>query len=220
MEIICDNCRKKLNVPDEKIPRDRVAYLTCPGCKNRMNITSVMNSEPQVKQKSGEMILQDLLADADDTAEKPFDFLEEEAKTSLVCVMDHEIAARISSVLTDLEYHNTVAEGARDALKKIRYHNFDIIILDELFDCKNFHFNGVLIYLQQLPMAIRRHLFVVLLTNRFRTMDNIEAFHKSVNLIINMANINEFKKVLLRGIADNEVFYKIFKTASKKILGI
>jgi len=32
-------------------------------------------------------------------------------------------------------------------------------------------------------------------------------------------DINEFKKILLRGIAENEVFYNVFKTTAKKILG-
>jgi len=219
MEIICDNCQKKLNIPNDKIPKDRVAYLNCPGCKKRLAVT--LNPQPEVRQKneSSISIFDELISDTYDAAEKPFDFLEEEAKTSLVCVLDKEIQEKINPTLIDLEYHNTVAESARDALKKMRYHAFDLIILDELFDCKNYHSNGVLIYLQHLPMATRRNIFLILLTNRFRTMDNMEAFHKSVNMIINKANTNEFKKILSRGIADNEIFYKVFKNTAKKILG-
>lgn len=219
MEIICDNCQKKLNIPDDKIPRNRVAYLNCPGCKNRMAINPGPQTEKPKTQKSGDLI-QDLLAENYDSTEKPFDFLEEEAKTSLLCASDPKTADVIKSVLVDLEYHNTIATSARDALRKMRYHNFDLVILDELFDCKEYHFNGVLIYLQQLPMALRRNLFLVMLTHRFRTMDNMEAFHKSVNLVVNIANVNEFKKILLRGIADKEMFYKVFQNASKKIRGI
>jgi hypothetical protein len=219
MEIICDNCQKKLNIPDNKIPKDRIAYLNCPGCKNRMAVT--LNPQPEERQKneSGATLFDEVVSDAYDAAEKPFDFLEEEAKTSLVCVMDQEIQEKINPILVDLEYHNTVAESARDALKKMRYHTFDIVILDELFDCKNYHSNGVLIYLQHLAMVMRRNIFLILLTTRFRTMDNMEAFHKSVNLIINKTNINDFKKILLRGIADHEVFYKVFHNTAKKILG-
>lgn len=219
MEITCDNCQKKLNIPDSKIPRNRVAYLNCPECKNRLAINSNPQTEKPENQKSGDLI-KDLLTETYDATEKPFDFLEEEAKTSLLCVSDQKIADIIKSVLVDLEYHNTLAENARDALRKMRYHNFDLVILDELFDCKDYHFNGVLIYLQQLPMVLRRNLFLVLLTQRFRTMDNMEAFHKSVNLVVNVANVNEFNKILLRGIADKEIFYKVFQYASKKIRGI
>ncbi len=217
MEIVCDNCQKKMNIPDNKIPKNRVAYLTCPGCKNRLTL----GPDPQQqRKKSSEAILQDLLSETYDATEKPFDFLEEEAKTSLVCVTDQEITPKINSVLKELEYHNMVAADARDGLKKMRYHNFDLVVLDELFDCKNYYFNGVLIYLQQLPMVLRRNLFLVLLTDRFRTMDNMQAFHKSVNLIINKADMGEFKKILLRGVADNEVFYRVFKNVSKKMLGV
>jgi hypothetical protein len=219
MEIICDNCQKKLNIPDNKIPKDRAAYIHCPGCKNRLSLT--FNSEPGVNRKNetGASIFEEMISETYDATEKPFDFLEEEAKASLVCVQDQEIQEKINPILIDMEYHNTVAENARDALKKMRYHTFDLVILDELFDCKNLYSNGVLIYLQHLPMVIRRNIFFILLTDRFRTMDNMEAFHKSVNMIINKANINQFKKILLRGIADNDFFYKVYKNTAKRILG-
>jgi hypothetical protein len=219
MEIICENCQRKLNIPDNKIPKDRIAYLNCPGCKKRLAVTLNPQLEKQQKNESTSTIFDEIISDTYDAAEKPFDFLEEEAKTSLVCVMDQEIQEKINPILINLEYHNTVAESARDALKKMRYHTFALVILDELFDCKNYHSNGVLIYLQHLPMVMRRNIFLTLLTNRFRTMDNMEAFHKSVNLIINKANITDFKKILLRGIADHEVFYKVFQNTAKKILG-
>jgi PleD family two-component response regulator len=218
MEIICDNCQKKINISDNKIPKDRVAYLNCPGCKNRIAVSLNLQPEVRHKNESGSSVFDELISDTYDAAEKPFDFLMEEAKTSLVCVMDQGLQQKINPILTDLEYLNTVAEDARDALKKMRYHTFDLVILDELFDCKNYHSNGLLIYLQHLPMVMRRNIFSILLTNRFRTMDNMEAFHKSVNMIINKTHIDEFKKILLRGLADNEIFYKVFNNTAKKIL--
>ena len=216
MEIICDHCQKKLNIPDNKIPKDRVAYLNCPGCKNRLALT--VNPQPGAPQKNESItkIFEELISDTYDAAEKPFDFLEEEAKASLLCVSDPKIQEMLNPILIDLEYHNTVAEDARDALKKMRYHVFDLVVLDEGFDCKDVHSNGVLIYLQHLPMGVRRNIFLALLTERFRTMDNMEAFHKSVNMVINKAHINQFKKILLRGIADNDFFYKVFKNTAKK----
>ena len=36
MEIICDQCERKLNVPDEKIPEGRKVTVTCPGCKQKI----------------------------------------------------------------------------------------------------------------------------------------------------------------------------------------
>jgi hypothetical protein len=219
MEIICDSCQKKLNIPDNKIPKDRNAYFNCPGCKNRIAVNLNPKSEEEQKNEPNVSIFNELVSDTYDAAEKPFDFLVEEAKTSLVCVLDQNLQEIINPVLIDLEYHNTVAESARDALKKMRYHTFDLVILDELFDCKNHRSNGVLIYLQHLPMTMRRNIFSILMTARFRTMDNMEALHKSVNMIINKANINEFNKILLRGVAENEIFYKMYQNTAKKIRG-
>ena len=35
MEIVCQNCQSKFNLPDQKIPADRSASLPCPKCKNK-----------------------------------------------------------------------------------------------------------------------------------------------------------------------------------------
>jgi hypothetical protein len=65
-------------------------------------------------------------------------------------------------------------------------------------------------------MSIRRNIFLTLITDRFRTMDNMEAFNKSVNLIVNVKNIDEIEKILRRGVADNKEFYRVFKESLVK----
>ena len=69
-------------------------------------------------------------------------------------------------------------------------------------------------------MDTRRKIFVVLVTDRFRTMDNMIAFNKSVNLVVNLKNIDEIEKVLKRGIADNELFYRTFRESLGKTGGL
>ena len=54
-------------------------------------------------------------------------------------------------------------------------------------------------------------MFVTLLTTRFRTMDHMAAFQKSVNMILNLRNIDDIDKILQRGMADFGLFYKVFK---------
>jgi hypothetical protein len=76
--------------------------------------------------------------------------------------------------------------------------------------------NSVLNYLDRLNMSIRRNIFLTLITNRFRTMDNMAAFNKSVNLIVNLKNINEIEKILRRGVADNKALYRVFKESLVK----
>ncbi len=47
-------------------------------------------------------------------------------------------------------------------------------------------------------------------------MDNMMAFHASVNLIVNIKNIEDIGKILSRGITDTELFYNVYKESLKE----
>ena len=104
MEIVCEKCKRKLNVSENKVPKDRVAYLKCPGCENRITIGG---SSPEKKRKEEEssFTLEDLNSATYDASEKPFDFIEEEGKTSLVCISDKETNAAVSADLSRADFH-------------------------------------------------------------------------------------------------------------------
>jgi hypothetical protein len=42
-------------------------------------------------------------------------------------------------------------------------------------------------------------------------MDHMTAFQKSVNMILNLRNIDDLDKILQRGMTDYGLFYKVFK---------
>jgi hypothetical protein len=115
-----------------------------------------------------------------------------------------------------MDYQITIAESARDALKRMRYHVYDLIVINESFDTRNPESNGVLIYLERLAMSVRRDIFVAMISNRYRTMDNMMAFNASVNLIVNIKNIDDIGKILSRSITDTEMFYRVYKETLKE----
>jgi hypothetical protein len=41
-------------------------------------------------------------------------------------------------------------------------------------------------------------------------MDNMAAFNRSVNLVINLKSIDEAGNIIKQGVADNRAFYHIF----------
>ena len=215
MDISCDSCQSKFRIPDEKIPPGKAASLRCPKCKKK--ISFIQEEKSRSDQEKNNNAYDQIDSDSYDASEKPFDFVEEEGKTVLVCEPDLTIKKKIITVLDLMEYHITEAENMRDALKKMRYHNYNLIVVNEDFDTINPDSNGVLIYLERLHMAIRRNVFVAMMSNRFRTMDNMTAFNRSVNLIINNKDINNFDKILSRGITDNDFFFRTFKESLKKI---
>lgn len=217
MDITCDKCQSKFKIPDDKIPVGKVVKLPCPKCKNKISIdASKKIDDNRQEQEEGFAGFDQVDSDSYDASEKPFDFVEEEGKTALICESDSAIKKKIKDVLTIMDYHFTEAENARDALKNLRYHTYDMIIVNEDFDTMNPDANGVLLFLERLGMAVRRNIFVAMISNRFHTMDNMMTFNKSVNLIINTKNIDDFDKILQRGITDNEFFYRIYQESLKE----
>jgi predicted Zn finger-like uncharacterized protein len=211
MEIICNNCQSKFRVPDEKIPAGKRATVACPKCKGKISLGS-----PKGSPGGGSFDSTDS-NNGYDADEKPFDFIEEEGLTALVCESNPLVRKTIIKALEVLDYQITEAESTRDALKRMRYHNYDLFVINENFDTDNPESNGILLYLERLSMLVRRNMFIALVSDRFRTMDNMMALNKSANLIINSKNIDDIGKILSRGITDNEFFYRIFKGTLKEV---
>ncbi len=210
MNIICNNCTGKFRIPDEKFPVGRAVTVACPKCGSRISLHGGQKSAGgnptagAAKQNS-----------TYDAADRPFDFIEEEGLTALLCEQNPIARKTIADAFGLMEYQITVAENARDALKRMRYHVYDLIVVNESFDTRDPDSNGVLIYLERLGMSVRRNIFVTMISSRYRTMDNMMSFHASVNLIVNVKNIEDIGKILSRGITDNELFYRIYKEALK-----
>lgn len=223
MEISCNTCKSRFNVPDEKLPEGKLASLRCPKCKGKIIVD--LTSEGSDSGKGEAAPTQTHGFDFDDSAddneynpdERPFDFLEEEGKTALICEKDPAVVKAINTVLDIMEYSVTVADSMRDALRKMKYHTYDMILINETFDAPDPESNGILIYIERLQMDVRRNIFVGLLTRRFPTMDNMAAFLKSVNITINMTDIDKIDRILGRGISEFELFYAIFKDSAKKL---
>ena len=218
MDITCDKCQSKFKIPDDKIPAGKVATLRCPKCKEKLTVGSSPSHDAEAPAETTQQEVPAAAAASEDydAFDKPFDFVEEEGKTALICESDPGVKKTIHNALTSLDYHITDAENARDALKKMRYHNYDLILVNEEFDTTDPDRNGVLIFIERLSMSIRRNMFIVLISNRFRTMDNMVAFNKSVNIIISFNNIKDFDKILRRGLTDNDMFYRIYKEIMRK----
>lgn len=230
MNITCDQCKSRFKLDDEKLPKQSRFSIECPKCKYKILVDTgepkpssqpgtddpspVQSTTQQAQEKT---ILDEVAEGSYDAFEKPFDFVEEGVETVLLCEPDGMIKSKLNQILNNMGYQMREPESAMAALKQMRFHVFDIVVLNENFGTEDPEDCPVLRYLDHLSIDIRRNIFVVLLTDRFRTMDDMTAFHKSVNLIINLKNIDEFEKILNRGIADNTAFYRVFKESLLKV---
>jgi CheY-like chemotaxis protein len=162
-------------------------------------------------------LLNEVASEGYDAADRPFDFVEEGGATALVCEPDPAVREKISVGLKELGYQITVPVSAKDALKAMRFHVFDVVVLNELFDTANPETNDLLQYLENLNMTTRRRIFVALVSEKYRTMDNMAAFNRSVNIVINLKSIGDAGKIVKQGVADNRAFYHVFQETLQKM---
>lgn len=227
MEVTCPKCNAKYPIPDDKLPKGKVVNLKCRKCGQNITIdtrTPAAPAQPPAPAANGAQgeqpkaaLIEEVSSGKYDAADKPFDYVEEGAATALVCDPDPAARAAIRAGLEQLRYHVTEPQSARDALKQMRFHVFDLVVLNEMFDTEDPDNNHVLKYIARLPISTRRHMFVALLSDRFRTMDNMAAFTKSVNVVISSKNIDETDKVLKSALSEHKLFYRVFFDLSEKM---
>ncbi len=222
MDIICEHCHAKLSIVDNKIPKGKNVSFLCPKCKGKIHIVKQDadsgGSNTEHNSNAGVM-------DADqgnigetvdyDAADKPFDFLEENEKTALICIRDGAQRKKFEHAFEKMEYNTVSADYSATALTRMKYHLFDCIILSDNFDGNHRGASAVLSYMQGLSMEIRRRIFAVLVSEKYHTADNMAAFHKSVNLIINEKDISNINKIFSRTIREHEKFYSVFNDSIK-----
>jgi CheY-like chemotaxis protein len=158
----------------------------------------------------------DITFDAYDAADRPFDFVGADVETALLCEPDLVLREKADAAIRSMGYQITAPESAKDALKNLRYHVYDLILINENFNTDTLADNEVLNYLANLNMSTRRKMFVAMISHEFRTGDNMAALHNSVNFVINTKNIDDVVQIIISAMADNEEFFYVFKEILRK----
>lgn len=239
MDVTCTSCGARLKIPDSKLPppQVRVVSITCPKCKSKLKIDRTKPDSGLAPKKKAEVKPEKDLAPkkkekieegGEDLVSKekgeraiifdyehdedisPLEFYEEGTKLALVLDGDAKHVKEISSALEELSYKTVVPVSIKEAMGKILFHHFDLIMLSDGFDGLPLADCPVINYLNHLSMSVRRRIFLVLLSREFKTMDLMKAFGMSTNMVVNPNDLSNLSLILKKGISDNEKFYKVF----------
>jgi hypothetical protein len=218
MELTCEHCKAKLNIPDERIPKDRAIQLTCPKCRGKMTLGGKQaaakapphNPAPASAGGSSQGSKDAAYTYEDYSSDEALVFYEEGTKLALVMADYPGYAERIQKSLKQLGYECISTPNTRDAIGKLRFHHFDLVVLSDGFGGQPIENNQITHFMNRLPMSVRRRVFLVFLSDKFKTMDNMMAFARSANVVINTRDLDKLHLVLKKAISENEKFYKIF----------
>jgi len=201
MQIICQDCKVKFRISDNKIPENKSVNITCPKCKNKIQVQGKKKEENEIKEMEASGL--------------PFDVLGDE-QTALLCFKSPDESQPIKKYLSSIGYKAVQAKDSMEAIKIAKLHPFDLAIIDELFDNNEEKSNHILNFFKTLPMSSRRNLFIAFLSDSIRTNDHMGAYCQSVNLIVNRKQIPEFKTVFNQALKENNAFYSVFKETMNK----
>jgi len=129
----------------------------------------------------------------------------------LVCVDDASRQGVIKAALEQLGFTMYAAKSSEEAVDRLRRDTFEVAIVDEQFQGGSALDNAVLQALQAMPMSIRRYMFVALLGRTYKTFDNMLAFSRSVNVVVNLNDLPHLPAILRKGITENNEFYRVFR---------
>lgn len=210
MEINCEHCEATLTVSDEAIPKDQVVRIRCPKCKNKMTFDTGRFDLSFTESKRGGESESDSYRYGDFSEDEALSFYEEGTKLALVMDTNPERSKEVRAVVEQLGYHCVSAPNTRDALGRMRFHHFDLVILFDGFDGQGLENSPILNYFNHISISDRRRIFLTLIGQGFKTMDNMMTFALSANAVLNTKDLDKLSAILKRAILDNEKFYKVF----------
>lgn len=196
MEVTCSSCNTKLNIPDDKLPKDQMVRVNCPKCKNKIAIEPQGSSEKVTAQHE------------DYSSDDSLEFYDDE-KLALV-MADESIIGKVKTAVEEREYRAIKVSTIREALSKLRFHHFDLIVIADGFDGQEIAGGPIMNYLNHMAMFSRRRIFLTLISDKYKSMDNMMAYAMSANMVLNTKDLERLSSLLKRGILEHEKFYKVF----------
>jgi hypothetical protein len=100
---------------------------------------------------------------------------------------------------------------------KLKTYTYDVVVIYENFKGCKLETNPILREMIAQSGTQRREHFVVLLSHRFATNDAMSAFVQSVDQIINISDLANFKPVLRRGTTQHRELYHSFNEMFKSV---
>lgn len=139
-------------------------------------------------------------------------------QTALVCIDHQQFQKMVVPQLIDLQFKVHLGLFEEDVLLKLRTYAYDVVVIYENFKNSTLKTNPILVDMTKRSGTQRRQHFVILLSHRLATNDAMAAFAESVDQIINVADLANFKPVVRRGVAQYRDLYQPFLETIKAVL--
>ena len=194
MTITCPTCKVSLNFPDDRLPRGKAVTAACPKCKGRI-VIDLTESAPAPDASAAPPAAP---LSEPPPPETPTSYGEHKDPLALVCVDDPAERELVMATLKTQGYAPRAPTSAADAMQRLRFMAYALLILRDGYGGAGGDANPVLDLVAEMGMATRRLMHVVLVSPEARSHDTAAAFAKSVNLILHVNDLPHLPEALSR----------------------
>ena len=140
-----------------------------------------------------------------------FEFISPDDKAALLGLSSPELSQIARPTVIDLGYKLHQAQTHDQFQERFAQAQYELVLLEDLFDCPIPQQNISLTTLQGMQMARRRHATIVLFGEDFETLNSMQAYQQSVHAVINKRDLAKLKSILQQVLNDSSMFMNVFK---------
>lgn len=135
----------------------------------------------------------------------------------LLGISSPDILDYAQGVLDQLGYKVHTATTTDEFLDRFSRVQYEIILLEDTFGGVPVEQNESLRTLQLMPMALRRHATVLLLSDTLPSLDAMIAFQNSVHATINRNDLDKLMLIVQQVVNDNTLFLNTYRDVQRNI---
>ena len=146
-----------------------------------------------------------------------FEFLSPTDKPALLALSTMEWMATAQTILGELGYKVHVASSHDDFTNRFSGIQYQVVIIEELFNASTPAENTTLKNIQILPMPQRRHCTFFLLGDSFQTLNVMQAFQQSVHAVVNREELLTLGQIVQKTVGDNDTFLRTYRDTQQRM---
>lgn len=209
MTVTCPKCHANLSIPDDRVPKGKVVNAACPRCRGPIAIDATRAAEPAP-----------VPAPSAPVARPPAElasYSERNQPQALVCATDPAERQQIVTALKEAGYAAHAAANPAQALERLRFTAYAVVVLREGFDGPAGNTPSVWRALTDTPMGTRRNSHTVFVGPSVASHDEEAAFARSVDLTLHPDDLPHFSDALKRSLAETEQMYRVFRETQRAL---
>mgnify|MGYP001326002449 CR=1 FL=1 len=206
MQVTCNACQRSMKIPDEKLPKDHAFSITCPECKIKFKVDQHLKP----KEKEETVVTRSMVVNPQEF-EDDEDLVIYDENDQIALVLDDNNKDVWTKALEEKNFKIQYARSPEYAVHKMKFTHFHFVALNENFGNVALDESPIYQKMIEMPMVTRRNIFFALVGANFKSLNNMQAYQKSANVVINEKDLEKLRDILKKSISENEIFYKVYK---------